>query len=284
MPKSLQSGMYGKEMRIKMYKYNITHCNRITMLKSQEHSFAEKDKDGFVLYIPDENGVPISFLEKRMGAEADKLLFDFLSGIDHLYKNIFSGDDHYIKLITLMFMYLEINYGDLKSGGFSFCSHSQGLISFYADRKRAERFLEDNYLKNKKLIAYCYSLFENRSGQSAEMYKDLEKSVRKLASCSKEQIAGGNIIFMNEHTEETTFDSSEFHTALYNNTSFIERLSNDIDFSVKRFATICFYTFLKNAGINYEKRCIIAYMIYRYIEEIQGFRYTDIVAGTVKSQ
>ena len=251
------------------------------MLNSSEHAFAAKDNAGFVLYIPDENGVKVSFLEEKMGKDSDMLLFDFLRELDPLYKKVFSEDNHYIKLITLIFMYLEINYGDLKSGGFSLCSHSQGFLSFYDDRDLAERFLEEIYLRNKKLFEHCFQLYDNRNERNEKMYRSLERTISQLSSCSKDLIANKKIFFVDEHAEKTTLDSSRFHTALYNNTSFIENLSGNNDFNVKRFVTICFYTFLKNTGIDYEKRCIIAYMIYRFIEDSLGFRYVDILTGTV---
>lgn len=284
MHEGLRFRVYGKGVRYRMDKYDIIHCNRETMLSNREYSFAAKDNADFIIYVPDKNGVSVSFLEKKMGRDSDRLLFDFLRELNPLYKNIFSKDDHYIKLITLMFMYLEINYGDLKSGGFSFCSHSQGLLSFYADRDLAERFLEKNYLKNKKLLEYCFQLYNNRSECDEKVYRSLEQAIRHLSSRSKNLIVDRKILFVNEPAKKTTLDSSRFHTELYNNTYFIESLNGNNDFSVKRFTTICFYTFLKNTGINYEKRCIITHMIYRFIEDNFGFKYTDILVDSVKSQ
>ena len=107
----------------------------------------------------------------------------------------------------------------------------------------------------------------------------LKGCVLEISKRAKQKIIDGRIKFFNEKAAETTLDSSIFHKNLYLNTSFVDKLNNDVDFSVQRFLTICFYTFLKNAGIDSQKRLVLDYIIYRYIEDIFGFKYVDLVVG-----
>lgn len=263
-----------------MKKYDVKEVLMSEMIERNDYDFAIKEDDEFKLYIPDDSGKKKVFLDERMGDYANEILEEFLIGLDSIYKDIFSDKEViYVKIITLMFIYLHLNYGSLKNGGFSFCSHSQGFISFYADRSRVENFLEEQYKKNRALLEHCYICYSKEKDNNGQMYNILQNCISIVSEVAGDKITDGSIRFVNERTEKTTLDASVFHKNLYSNTSFVKKINCDHDFSIKRFTTICFYTFLKNVGINYKKRCIITYMIYRYIEDKFDFRYMDILAG-----
>ena len=262
-----------------MQKYVVEKATLDAMLAGKSHDFAIKKDKSFFLYIPDSAGSEKVFLSREMGKVADEILEKFLKKLNPIYKNIFSDlKQSYLKIITLMFAYLDINYGGLKEGGFSFCSHSQGLLSFYEDRAKVENFLESKYKNNAIMLNSCYDLYIQESNDFSETKDIFKGCILEISEVAKQKIIDGEIKFFNEKSKETTLNSSIFHKNLYLNTSFIDKLYNSVDFSVRRFLTICFYTFLQNVGINYEKRLLIDYMIYRYIEDIFDFKYVDLVA------
>ena len=122
-----------------------------------------------------------------------------------------------------------------------------------------------------------YNLYIKEFEDGGEISDVLKGCVLEIAKKAKQKIIDGRIKFFNEKAAETTLDSSIFHKNLYLNTSFVDKLNNDVDFGVQRFLTICFYTFLKNAGIDSQKRLVLDYIIYRYIEDIFDFKYVDLV-------
>lgn len=262
-----------------MQKYIVEKASRAQMLGGNIHDFAIKKDKLFFLYIPSETGSQARFLSEKMGEASDEILWCFLKKLDPVYKNIFSDlNESYLKILTLMFIYLRTNYGSLEKGGFSFCSHSQGLISFYKDRNEVENFCEKKYKNNVKILNSCYDLYIKEFEDGGEMSDVLKGCVLEISKKAKQKIIDGRIKFFNEKAAETTLDSSIFHKNLYLNTSFVDKLNNDVDFGVQRFLTICFYTFLKNAGIDSQKRLVLDYIIYRYIEDIFDFKYVDLVA------
>ena len=176
-----------------------------------------------------------------------------------------------------MFLFLDINYGNLKSGGFSYCSHSQGFLSFYKDRKCVENFLEEQYCSNKRILEYCYTNYKEEICNNKEIYSIFKTCIYIVKERARKEIIEGRITFVNEYSHGATLKTSAFHEKLYANTSFVKNMDTDYEFSVKRFITICFYTFLKNAGINFKKRCILDYYIYRYIEDEFNFKYLDVL-------
>ena len=262
-----------------MQKYIVEKTSRDEMLWEARHDFAIKNDKLFYIYIPSETGIEVTFLAEKMGKASDEILECFLKKLDPIYKNIFSDlNEIYLKILTLMFIYLRANYGSLEKGGFSFCSHSQGLMSFYKNRAEVENFCEKKYKNNVKVLNNCYDLYIKEFEYGGEISDVLKGCVLEISKRAKQKIIDGRIKFFNEKSRETTLDSSIFHKNLYLNTSFVDRLNNDVDFGVQRFLTICFYTFLKNAGIDSQKRLVLDYIIYRYIEDIFDFKYVDLVA------
>lgn len=262
-----------------MQKYIVEKTSRDEMLWETRHDFAIKNDKLFYIYIPSETGIEVTFLAEKMGKASDEILECFLKKLDPIYKNIFSDlNQRYLKILTLMFIYLRINYGNLEKGGFSFCSHSQGLMSFYKNRAEVENFCEQKYKSNVKILNSCYDSYMKEFKSGGDILSVLEGCFLEISKKAKPKIIDGSIKFFNEKSREANLDSSIFHKNLYSNTSFIDKLNNDVEFGVRRFLTICFYTFLKNAGIDGQKRLIFDYIIYRYIEDIFDFKYVELVS------
>lgn len=261
-----------------MNKYIINQVDLSEMLKQNNYSFAFKNEEGFDLYIESNVGNEFCVLKNEMGSSCDSLLFSFLKDMKPVYKYIFCNQtDQVIKVISIMLMFLKINYGSIKNGGFSFCSHAQGFISFFSDRSQIESYMEKEYEKNKSLIDYCFHCSKDEINNNGKIYYMLKNNVEKLAELSEKIISDNKIHFMANDDNNNMLDESRFHRLLYKSINFIEKIKCDSNFKKKRFSTICFYYFLKSAGVDYKKRCYLAYIIYRYIEASYGFTYNKLL-------
>ncbi|MCF0125077.1 MAG: hypothetical protein HUJ68_04860 [Clostridia bacterium] len=248
------------------------------MLSRNDYAFAVRESDSFKLYIPDENGSKYTLLNEKMKGDSDDLLVGFYNQVNPVFKDVFKDKKQsVVKVLTLMFLFLKVNYGDLVKGGFSYASHSQGFISFYNDRNSVTNYLKEQFDCNLDCLEFCYNNYLREVKANGRSFYLLQNAVENVKNEAGKRVQNGEITFADEKTEVVTLSESLFHQTLYNNTEFIDKVKDSIDFKKKRFATICFYYFLKNIGINYKQRCIYAYLIYQYIERKFDFNYIDLI-------
>lgn len=173
------------------------------MLESCKHNFTVKDKDDFILYSNSNNGIPCSFLTEDMGEYSDKLLLEFLCRMDDIYKYIFSSSDEYLnRVICLMIMFIDINYDDLKNGGFSYCSHVNGYFSFFRERKKAEMLFENEYQKNKSSIIHCFKDYERHKSQNSKIYRLFKENIESVSQKADIGLKNGMIHFIQAEKEK----------------------------------------------------------------------------------
>lgn len=267
-----------------MNNYVINRVSLSEMLKRDDYSFAFKGNEGYNLYTESIVGNELCILKNEMGKHCDDLLFIFLKEMKPIYKYILSNrTDSIINIINIMLMFLKINYGNIKSGGFSFCSHAQGFFSFFKNRGQIESYMENEYKKKKPLLDYCFYYSKNEIHNNGRIYSILKNNIEKLKRLSEKMISDNKINFLENSDTSGKLDESHFHRLLYKNTNFIKKIECDLNFKKKRFLTICFYYFLRSTGVDYRKRCYFAYIIYRHIETYYGFTYNGLLENAKSS-
>lgn len=212
-------------------------------------------------------------LSAKMGDVSDEFLNDYLCKMQEWFKKINKENRPDIEeVLKLMFIFLKMNYGDLKKGGLSCCSHVQGFFSFYNPREAVSELFEKEYIKNREKLQSIYMEVATHD-KIAEDYYTLAEDIKGKV---KKALDAGEIEFVNYYQGECMLEGSEFHTSLYQQKGFWEMFESN-SFKVQRFMTILHYYFLLTVGIKYQQRCLLCYMIYRTIEEQMKFTYTNFI-------
>lgn len=205
---------------------------------------------------------PLINFHDAMGSEAInriELFFQNMNKFTYTYSESSHKDS---LLVELLFIFLKVNYGSYIKGAQSYFSHVQGFFTFFKEKKKIEALFEDVFESSTNMLEEVFDKLEE-SSFNFEISNFIITHEEKI----KEDILSKNINFTNHKISDNLLKNSEFHQRIYNDVFFSEAL-NSIDFQVRRFFTICFYEYLfLGLEIDYQKRCLLSYMVYRFIEE-----------------
>lgn len=229
----------------------------------------------FKIYVENELGQEqFQCLTKYMGVKSDVLFEEFLIDMNGIYCNLLCNEEEFMyNVILLMFLFLDVNNdGNILEGAYSYASHAYGFFTFFNKDKEIQERYEKIYQQSKELIKQVAISYEKEKDNNGFLYQKIKEAVNKLRQDLSIYIQNGEIFFSDYDTENQKLKGllykSEFHKR-----NRIKFDFEDISFKKKRFLTICEYYFLKNAGLVYEKRCLVCYLIVRYLQDYKGFRY-----------
>ncbi len=229
----------------------------------------------FKIYVENESGhEKINCLTQYMGKKSDELFERFLVDMNEIYFYLIRNEEEFMSnVILIMFLFLDVNNdGNIIEGAYSYASHAYGFFTFFNKNKEIQEYFENIYQNNKKMVKQIAEHYEMEKENSSSLYLKLRENVDRLQQNLEVHIQNGEVFFSDYDTENKELKDllykSEFHKRNRNKYNF-----KDYSFMKRRFLTICEYYFLKNVGLTYEKRCLLCYLIIRYLEEYKGFRY-----------
>lgn len=258
-----------------MTNYNIETMNLENLMQKENYSFfVKKAENVFDVYT--KNGdKEFHFLSETMGKKTDELLEKFLIDMLEISKIVISQKNRfYYHIALLMFLFLDINYGNLIQGGYTYCSHAQGFFTFFKKINDIKKYFEDNFQNNYELIQKAYNGYIQSKKDMSLFYKIPKLSIETIKKDAKPLILDKEIYFTNYELMNSEFtgalSKSDFHTI--HATEFMKKFK-DIDFNLKRLITIFQYFLLNKLGLSYNQRCFLCYAIYRFIEQKYEFSY-----------
>lgn len=260
-----------------MKKYITKYVTGEYLQFNSDNTFVVKQpaKNKFKIYIVDEQGNEIfNCLSKYMGTKSDELYEDFLLNMNGVYCKLFMEDELYLNnILEIMFIFLDVNNdGDILSGAYSYASHVYGFFTFFRRNVDIQEKYESIYQKMKRVISQIEDDYKKAKRENCQLYREINYAVGCLKKDVEMYISCGEIYFTNYESEDENMKGllkkSEFHKNNRKKFDF-----TDIIFQKRRFLTICEYYFLKNTGLSYEKRCLMCYLIVRYLEDYKGFSY-----------
>lgn len=262
-----------------MKNYDIKTISFVELLKNKNYSFfIKKAECVFEIYTASsDGGRKPNFISSNMGQKSDDLLEKFLTDMSKIAKKIIEAKDGFYYYMTLlMFIFLDINHGNLVEGGFTYCSHAQGFFTFFKKNNEVKNYFEDNFQNNYKLIDKAYNDYLNSKNELNQFYKTPKESIKSIKCEAKPSILNKEIYFSNYESNDENLKNalSKSHFHAIHSTDFMKKF-DDIDFQLKRFITICQYYFLDTLGLSYKNRCFLCFAIYRYIEKNFNFDYTS---------
>lgn len=225
------------------------------------------------IYYDNESGKYLNILNNKMGDISEILIEHFILDMNKIVFDIAINNRVLENIILLIIYFLDINYGDIISGGESCCSHSRGFLTFFNNSKQIENEFEKCFQGNKIVLSNIYNFYKF-NGRKSKTYFLLNQDINNIKKKAYLGIKNGNIKFVNYRPLGNLYDS-KFHSLLYSNKKNMVML-NSKGFLVKRFGTICFYEFLRFClSINYKDRSLLLYLIYRTIEYNEGLSYVN---------
>lgn len=211
--------------------------------------------------------IPFKKTSTFMGKKSDEILMDLLASFNQYYEELmflkFKDINKFRQeVFKFMYCFASENYGDLKRGMISYCSHSMGFL--YRDLNHD--FLQEFKNKFEENASNLKYLLETREESLFQKYK-LSKIIQKHRKDIRKKIISKEITFFNMDYDITKDElSSPFHQSLKENNSFLRFMKEDSDFLTSRFLTIFQYFFLRNLGIDGPHRYFYCYLSYKAIE------------------
>lgn len=167
----------------------------------------------------------------------------------------------------------EWNYGGIERGYLSFASHINGFFTRWKDMDQIREIFEEKYSWYKPIVN---RMLDARSGEN---YKKLFLALNPLKEEAENEFRKGTLVFPNSKGSGNPdiFYRSKFHSAIKENTEFANYMNADNNFLASRLFTIFFYLYNKKIGIKNLDRYLLAYLIYRGVEDKLGLNSLEII-------
>lgn len=215
-------------------------------------------------------------LEEKFGKLGNEILADFYKQTNNFAIQLIeqtkdSYEDKLMLAIDTLLVSANWNYDTIKRGYISFASHSNGFFTRWKDMDNVRGVFEIKYTKVKDYIQSRIKelIVGGNVNESMKAFIDIMISLKKVA---KEEINNGNLKFAEMEKDGPVVNSdilyrSEFHNAINNNPRFFQYMNEDINFLSSRVFTIFTYLFLQKIGLKNIDRYLLAYYIYRSVED-----------------
>lgn len=167
----------------------------------------------------------------------------------------------------------EWNYGSIERGYLSFASHINGFFTRWKDMNQIRGIFEEKYSLYKPIVN---RMLDVRSGGN---YKNLFLTLNSLKEEAENEFRKGTLVFPNskDSGNPDIFYRSKFHSAIKENTEFANYMNTNNNFLASRLFTIFFYLYNKKIGIKNLDRYLLAYLIYRGVEDKLGLNSLEII-------
>lgn len=182
------------------------------------------------------------------------------------------------KLVHALHILIEAavwNYGCIERGYLSFASHVNGFFTRWVDMKSVKEVFEERYSIYKPIVKKILEGNEKPILQNIEKELTLLKmqairsfEVRKLEFPNKSNLGNPDILLR-----------SKFHLTINDNLLFRKYMNENLDFLASRLFTIFFYLYNKKIGVKNIDRYLLAYLIYRGVEDMYGLNAIEIISN-----
>lgn len=165
------------------------------------------------------------------------------------------------------------NYGNLSRGYLSFASHVNGFFTRWADMEAIKSVFEKKYILYREQVLKI--IMEEGNGVLCGLCEKLNN----LKSDAELAFKSGDLIFPQSQVKGNPdlFYRSEFHLSIKENEQFSKYMNTNFSFLVSRLFTIFFYLYNKKIGIKNIDRYLLAYIIYRGVEEAYNLDAIEII-------
>lgn len=220
--------------------------------------------------IPDFNEA-----EQNFGSAGNDFLMRYYYIMNKLAFHIITNSyqDKLSHALEILVKGAEWNYGNLSRGYLSFASHINGFFTRWADMEAIKSVFEKKYTLYREQVVKV--IMEEGDG----ILNGLSENLNKLKTDAELAFKRGELIFPQDQGDGNPdlFYRSKFHLSIKNNREFSKYMNSNFNFLASRLFTIFFYLYNKKIGIKNIDRYLLAYLIYRGVEDVYRLDAIEII-------
>lgn len=169
------------------------------------------------------------------------------------------------------------NIKSIKEGYFVYVAFVEGFFTRWKDINKIRGIFEEQYLKNKDFIHKKIEILTSECN-----YNDSTVVIKKMKNLREKMIskfASGELKFFKQEDKKNPdiVSRSEFYKSLKMNNLFETYINSDYSYLSYRLCTVYIYEMLKTIGIKNVDKYVLAYYVYRSVEDLYNLDYKKYI-------
>jgi len=233
-----------------------------------------------VYRLPDEK---FHEAEMQFGSHGNSCLGRFYCYCNELTLEMLADSKQYPELLVNALDFLIgcsiVAYGNIERGSISFMSHSNGFFTRFRNIEEIREKFEDRYQITQDIVKKSI----NNGVLKKSKYQSYIPTLDRLERLKEDvylKIKENKLIFPNNNGQGGSSDllyRSKFHSAIKDNSDFLHYMNENKQFLTSRVYTIFSYLVIKKLGVKNVDRYLLAYLMYRGVEDLYGIDAISLI-------